>query len=459
MQYVTAEGLPPVSKIGLGTMRFGEKTFAPDLARALVRRALELGITHFDTAEAYGWGRSERLLGEALTAEGATDVVVTSKYSPLLPLPALIERRARASRSRLALPQIPLYLLHMPNPLVPRRVIMSGFGRARKAGVIGAAGVSNHSLGQWQAAEAALGHPVVANQILFNLLHRGPLGDLVPWAAGHRRLVIAASPLGQGILAGRYDHDHPPVGLPWPRRLAMRHSALPPTPANLRRLAPLLEQLRAVAARHDATPAAIALAWAISHNPVVVIPGASSISQLEANAAAADITLTQEEQQALTSAASPQGLLLRLRRDWLRLAPRQAGDRDAGQAERTAQVGQWPGNLVQEQPGQQYHDRRYQVNGGGQPSGRAARQRERPGGEGQGGGEHAQVEHAQAGVRRRRGKLPHELAGERQRDGRADQAAERGDLQRRGVPECGLLADLGGGGTGRRQQAQQYAHQ
>jgi aryl-alcohol dehydrogenase-like predicted oxidoreductase len=304
MQYVTADGLPPVSKVGLGTMRFGEKTFDPRLARDLVRRALELGITHFDTAEAYGWGRSERLLGEALAAEGVTDAVVTSKYGPLLPLPAVIERHARASRSRLALAQIPLYLLHMPNPLFPRRVIMRGFGRAQQAGVIDAAGVSNHSLAQWQAAEAALGHPVAANEILLNLLHRGPLDDLVPWAARHRRLIITASPLGQGMLTGRYGHDHPPAGLPWSRRLALRHSALPPTQANLRRLAPLLDQLRAIAGRHAATPAAVALAWAISHDPVVVIPGASSISQLEANAAAADLTLTADERAALTATAS-----------------------------------------------------------------------------------------------------------------------------------------------------------
>jgi aryl-alcohol dehydrogenase-like predicted oxidoreductase len=229
--------------------------------------------------------------------------VVTSKYGPLLPLPAVIERHARASRSRLALAQIRLYLLHMPNPLFPRRVIMRGFGRAQQAGVIGATGVSNHSLSQWQAAEAALGHPVAANEILLNLLHRGPLDDLVPWAAQHRRLVITASPLGQGMLTGRYGPGHPPAGLPWSRRLALRHCALPPTQANLRRLAPLLEQLRATAARHGATPATVALAWAISHDPVVVIPGASSISQLEENAAAADITLTPDEQQALTGIA------------------------------------------------------------------------------------------------------------------------------------------------------------
>jgi aryl-alcohol dehydrogenase-like predicted oxidoreductase len=304
MEYVTVDGLPPVSKVGLGTMRFGEKTFDPQLARALVRRALELGINHFDTAESYGRGRSERLLGEALTAEGVTDAIVTSKYGPLMPVPAVIERHARASRSRLDLKQIPLYLLHMPNPLVPRRVIMRGFGRAQEAGVIGLAGVSNHSLAQWQAVEAALGHPVAANEVLLNLLHRRPLDSLVPWASRNGRLIITASPLGQGMLTGRYDQNHRPAGLAWSRRLALRYSSVPPTETNLRRLAPLLEELRATAARHGATPAAVALAWAISHDPVVVIPGASSISQLEANAAAADITLTPDEQQALTATAS-----------------------------------------------------------------------------------------------------------------------------------------------------------
>jgi aryl-alcohol dehydrogenase-like predicted oxidoreductase len=304
MEYVTVGGLPPVSKVGLGTLRFGQKTFDPQLARALVRRALELGINCFDTAEVYGWGRSERLLGEALAAERVTDSVVISKYGSLVPMPAVIERRARASRSRLGLPRIPLYLLHMPVPLAPRRLIMRGFGRAQEAGVIGAAGVSNHSLAQWQAAEAAHGHPVVANEVLLNLLHRGPLEELVPWATQNRRLIVTASPLGQGMLTGRYDHNHAPAGLSWARRLALRYSALPPTPANLRSLAPLLEHLRAIAARHDATPAAVALAWAISYEPVIVIPGASTIRQLEANAAAADIGLTRAEQGALTATAS-----------------------------------------------------------------------------------------------------------------------------------------------------------
>jgi aryl-alcohol dehydrogenase-like predicted oxidoreductase len=84
----------------------------------------------------------------------------------------------------------------------------------------------------------------------------------------------------------------------------VRHAALPPTPANLRRLNVLLKQLRAIAARQGATPAAIALAWTIGPGPVVVIPGASNVGQLEGNVAAADIVLREDEQQALTAAAT-----------------------------------------------------------------------------------------------------------------------------------------------------------
>jgi aryl-alcohol dehydrogenase-like predicted oxidoreductase len=292
-----------VSVIGLGTMRFGERGFDPAAARALVRRALELGISHFDTAEAYGFGRGERLLGEALAAEAAADAVVTSKYAPMFPVSAVIERHARASRTRLGLPRIPLYLLHAPNPLVPARTMMRGFERARTSGVIAAAGISNHSLAQWRAADAAAGHPAVANQVLFNILRPGALDALVPWAARNRRVVIAASPLGQGVLSARYDSGSLPAGLPWARRLAMRHSAAVPSPENFRRLAPLFSELRAVAARHGVTPAAIALAWAVSHDPVVVIPGASEIGQLEANAAAGDITLRADEICGLADAA------------------------------------------------------------------------------------------------------------------------------------------------------------
>jgi aryl-alcohol dehydrogenase-like predicted oxidoreductase len=303
MRYITIENLPPISKVGLGTIRFGERSFDPKEAEAIITRALELGVTHFDTAASYGSGRSEELLGRVLAANGATNVVVTSKVFPYIPTPAAIDRAARRSRERLEVPQIPLYLLHMPNPLTTR-LIMRGFARAKASGIVGSIGVSNHSLAQWRKAEAITGQPVIANEILLNLLHRKGLNDTVSWAAQHHRLVIAAGPLAQGMLTGRYDIEHPPTGIHGWRRLGFRFAAFPPTKTNFRRFQPLLAELRSIAANHDTNPAAVALAWAISHDPVVVIPGASTLQQLEANVTAADITLNPGETEALQTAAS-----------------------------------------------------------------------------------------------------------------------------------------------------------
>ena len=199
--------------------------------------------------------------------------------------------------------RIPLYLLHMPNPLFPRRMIMRGFGQAQERDIISAAGVSNHSLPQWQAAEAALGHPVAANQVLLNLLHRGPLDDLVPWAALHRRLIITASPLGQGMLTGPTTRSIRPLAC---RGHDGSRCAIPPSRPPRRTSAASPRCWSSYArSRPATTPPPPPSRWpGSSATTVVAIPGASTISQLEANAAAADIILTAGEQQALTAAAS-----------------------------------------------------------------------------------------------------------------------------------------------------------
>jgi aryl-alcohol dehydrogenase-like predicted oxidoreductase len=300
VEYLDVDGLGPVSRIGLGTWQFGSRewgygdAYADRAARDIVRRARELGITFFDTAEIYGFGRSERILGEALGHERG-DVVVASKIFPVAPFPAVVRQRWAASARRLGLTRIPLYQVHQPNPLVPDSVIMPGLRTLLDDDRIGAAGVSNYSLARWQAADAALGRPVVSNQVQFSLAHAAPLDDLVPFADRENRLVIAYSPLAQGLLGGRYGVDNRPGGV----------RAVNPLfgTENLHRVGPLLDLLRQVAEAHDARPAQIALAWLISLPRVVVIPGASSVEQLEHNAAAAGISLSRDEQAALTAAA------------------------------------------------------------------------------------------------------------------------------------------------------------
>jgi len=300
MKYLEVDGVGKVSRIGLGTWQFGSRewgygdSYAAGTAGDIVKRALALGITLFDTAEVYGLGKSERILGEALGDERA-EVAVASKIMPIAPFPAVVKQRERASARRLQLDRIPLYQVHQPNPVFPDSVIMPGMRSLLDSGDIGAAGVSNYSLQRWQRADAALGRPVISNQVDFSLARPGALEDLVPFAERENRIVIAYSPLAQGLLGGKYGLNNRPGGVRAVNSLFGTE--------NLRRIEPLLEILRDVAAGADAKPAQVALAWLISLPGVVAIPGASSVEQLEFNVAASEIELSADSRDALTAAA------------------------------------------------------------------------------------------------------------------------------------------------------------
>jgi aryl-alcohol dehydrogenase-like predicted oxidoreductase len=303
MRYVEIDGLR-TSAIGLGTWQFGSRewgygdAYANDVAPALVRRAFELGITFIDTAEMYGFGRSERIVGAAI--DGRPDgVTVATKLMPILPLPAITAQRARASRERLGVDAIDLYQLHFPNPIVPPRTTMRGLRHLLDDGVIRRAGVSNHSLMRWRVAERALGRPVVSNQVRFSLASPSPAWDLVPYARDHDRVVIAYSPLAQGLLAAAAVSEDRAGGA---GAMARRRNPLAKE-RNRRRARPLLAALGDIAHAHDATPAQVALAWVIGHGNVIAIPGARTLEQLEENAAAADLELSRAERDQLTHEA------------------------------------------------------------------------------------------------------------------------------------------------------------
>lgn len=296
MKYVQVGGAR-LSAIGLGAWQFGssEWGYGPEYNRFeagnIVRRALELGVNLVDTAELYGFGRSERIVGEAIRGR-RDEVFLATKIFPI-GLPFMTSWRARGSARRLGVDRIDLYQLHWPSPLFPPRAAMPRMRRLVQQGLVAHVGVSNHNLRQWQEAERALGGAVLSNQVLFNLVDRRPERELLPWAQENGRVVIAYSPLGQGLLSGKYQ-DSPPSNLL--RRRRSRFSA-----ANRARLRPLIEALREIGSRHGATPAQVSLAWLIRKRNVVAIPGASSVRQMEENVAAGDIVLSDEESSLLDS--------------------------------------------------------------------------------------------------------------------------------------------------------------
>jgi aryl-alcohol dehydrogenase-like predicted oxidoreductase len=302
MRYLGIDTAKKISRIGLGTWQFGSREwgygqpYAEQEAHAIVRRALELGVTLFDTAEIYGFGRSERILGRAL-GENRESVFLATKILPILPVAPVVEQRAVASANRLGVRRLDLYQVHQPNPLVRDGTIMRGMRAKQRVGLVGEVGVSNYTHRRWRAAEDALGSRVQSNQVPYSLVARSPEQDLLPFAESRGRAVIAYSPLSQGMLSGMYHRDNRPLN---------RFRAANPLflPDNIDRAGDLIAALREVAEAHSATPAQIALAWVIHHPAVVAIPGASSVGQLESNVGAAEIELTDDEYQALQAVSA-----------------------------------------------------------------------------------------------------------------------------------------------------------
>jgi aryl-alcohol dehydrogenase-like predicted oxidoreductase len=321
VRYLDAGPARRISRIGLGTYQLTGGGDAEREARAIVRRALDLGITLFDTADIYGFrpprlvtralragiafwdpaaidgfGRGERILGQAL-GERRESVVLATKFYPTRPVARAVEQRAVASANRLGTRCLDLYQVHQPDGRGPHGGVMRGLRALREAGLVGEVGLSNGSLAGWRAAEAALGGRVLSNQVRYSLVDRSAERDLLPFAAAGGRVIIAYRPLELGLLSGRYH----PAGRPI--------APAPPVtplfwPANLARAGRLITVLREVAEAHAATPAQIALAWVIRHPVVIAIPGASSVRQLESNAAAADIELADGEARALDDASA-----------------------------------------------------------------------------------------------------------------------------------------------------------
>lgn len=299
MRFVDVAG-EHLSVIGLGAWQFGSTDWGYGAeyddheAERIVHRALELGINVFDTAEVYGKGRSETILGRALTGD-RDRAFIASKFFPIVPLPNTVVAHAVASMSRLGVDVLDLYQVHWPHPHAPASFTMRGMRTLQDSGAIRHVGVSNHSLARWRRADAALGRPILSNQVQFNLVQRRPAEKLVPFAAANDRMVMAYSPLAQGLLSGRYTPSNPPTGFRGRNPVNPLASV-----RNLERAAPLFDALNDVAERHGATPAQVALAWVISHPNVIAIPGARTVEQLELNAAVADLHLTEEDLDRLT---------------------------------------------------------------------------------------------------------------------------------------------------------------
>jgi aryl-alcohol dehydrogenase-like predicted oxidoreductase len=286
-----------LSKVGLGTSQFANPGWgygAGYKPHELVRRALTLGITHFDTSSFYGAGHSERILGAI--PQNVEGVLVATKLFNVAPSARLVMAQARASVEHLGGP-LGLCYLDWANPFINDRSLMAGIRRLRAEGLVAEVGVASYDLARWQAAERHLGAPVLVNQVPYNLLRRDAEEALLPWAAAQGRLIVAAQPFATGFLSGAYHRGKRVTG-PWRTPDPLYSSDY------LRRTAELVGTLDEVARAHDASVAQVALAFVLRHPNVVAIPGAATAGQLAENAEAADLELKEDECQGLAEAVT-----------------------------------------------------------------------------------------------------------------------------------------------------------
>lgn len=289
---------PEVSALGLGCMGMSEFYGESDDASSLrtLARALELGMTLFDTADTYGLGHNETLLGRFI-AEGGTarrrQVVVATKFGIVRAAgqyerridnsPAYIRDACEASLRRLGVERIDLYYCHRRNPDVPIEDVAGALGELVAAGKVGAIGLSEVSVETLRRAHAV--HPVAAVQSEYSLWSREPETGMLAACAELGTAFVAYSPLGRAFLTGTLevdalaDNDF--------RKHNPRFSG--DAQAHNRRL---VDQLARFAQARGLSSAQVALAWLLHKQPhVIPIPGSRRIPHLESNARAADVLL------------------------------------------------------------------------------------------------------------------------------------------------------------------------
>jgi len=299
-----------VTPIGLGAMEFaGGKSFfkfllgpvEPEIQDEVVKVALDSGMNLIDTAEIYGSGYSERAVSRGLKAAGKSpgDVVISTKWFPLLKRAKSLRKSSKKSTERLAPYPIDLYLVHMPLSVSSVKSQMDEMADLVEAGTIRAVGVSNFSKDRMVKAHEALtdrGIPLAANQVNFSLVKRGiEFNGILETAKELGVTIMAYTPLGQGLLTGKI-HQNPELLEVMPR---MKRNRLR---GNLKKTETLVETLENIALEHEATAAQIALSWTTTFHgdTVIAIPGASKAYQAEQNAGAMKLTLSSEQMKTIS---------------------------------------------------------------------------------------------------------------------------------------------------------------
>jgi aryl-alcohol dehydrogenase-like predicted oxidoreductase len=300
-----------VNAIGLGCMGMSAYYGAPMAEAdgvALLHAAIERGVDHFDTAEMYGFGANEQLLGAAFH-DRRDKVFIATKWGPIadpvtkLPVgvdgsEANMRRAVENSLRYLRTDHIDLYYLHRKDPSTPIEVSVEAMAKLVKEGKVKAIGLSEVSAETLRKAHAI--HPIAAVQSEYSLFTRDYEADVIPACKEIDAAFVAYSPLGRGMLTGAFGKDWQPNGPDFRALMAPRFSG-EALEANLA----LVSEIEALARAKQVSAGQIALAWVLSRGEhIVTIPGTTKLSNLESNLGAANVTFSADEAQRLESLAA-----------------------------------------------------------------------------------------------------------------------------------------------------------
>jgi aryl-alcohol dehydrogenase-like predicted oxidoreductase len=284
-----------------GTTRlwgYGKEYDRSDVGKAF-RASMAEGVTLVDTAEMYGNGASERIIGEILREGGFEGTpVIATKFAPLpyrFSAKSLLDAVDK-SLERLGIETIDLYQIHFPNPIFKISSLMDALAETVKAGKVRRVGVSNYGADQMKRAHdrlASYGVSLASNQVEYSLLRRAPETNGVLEASRDLDMtLIAYSPIAKGLLTGKYGPEDRPVGLV--RRMGRAFSE-----QNLKKIEPVVNILREIGEAHNKQPAQVALNWLITQGNVFPIPGAKNEIQARQNAGALGWEMASEEAEKL----------------------------------------------------------------------------------------------------------------------------------------------------------------
>jgi myo-inositol catabolism protein IolS len=281
-----------VSKIGVGIWQAsGEWNGADDQVIEAISQAKDLGVNLIDTAEHYGFGHSETVLGKALKELGRDNFVVATKvYGPHLRYEEL-QKAALASMRRLGVSEIDLYQVHWPDPWeqVPLKETMKALEKLYLEGKIRAIGVSNFAVRDLEEARSYLSRSdIVSDQLRYNLLQRGIEEEILPYLRKNNISILAWSPIAQGALTGKYNAQNVPKG-------DIRDTNVLFAPKNLGRISPLIEVLSSIGKKYSHSPAQVALNWLASLPDVIPIPGAKNPTQASENVSSLEFNLSGQD--------------------------------------------------------------------------------------------------------------------------------------------------------------------